>query len=1768
MKTLRHGIALLLAVVMTLSCLSGVALAEETSSAKLPEPEKTLVRRPDAEPTQESDPTPELTPGLRGGNLLVIPRFLNGKQPADDELVTAIVLLEGEALANTTEPTRAAQTRLTVQHNNFRGSLQKTGVSYTERFDYTTLLNGMALSVRYGDLEKLSKLEGVESVHVANHYDLPEVEIKMDSSNEMTGAAVMQKNGYLGSGTVIAVLDTGITPQHEAFGVYEGMLEQAALTETAAQAQIETLGHGKYLSEKIPFSFDYADQDDDATDDRSGHGTHVSAIAAGYAATEDGGLKFCGAAPDAQILAMKIFSSESDGTDSSIYFAALEDAYKLGANVVNMSIGAQNGFTFDSDLEDELYGNIFQTLKDHGVAVVVAAGNEGSQADYSLNKAGFGYVTADYADYGTVGSPSTYAASLSVASAENAEYPVFQIVAGDREISYLDSTGNDFYTALHGMDSVEFAVIPGYGTEEDFAGQMVRGRIALVSRGDITFAEKATNAYKSGAIALVVYNNEDGVIGMALDDRNIPAVMVSQEDGAYLASLAQTVQAPELEPGERVDFLETDYFSSFYRNLMVFKAYQKAIASAVEDGKLVARSVEIEQRLFEDYFEGLIAFPAIVADPAKLAWSMTWNDDDLPCLQTEDGSFLTVTTDGSLALSEEPVTSWYYDDQYDENGDYYGTFVYLYDETEETPSLFLKYTDEGVVLAPMDEAEQDRYLITFFRESSDEPPAPPVDTEIGSLRLAEEPTIVESDEAWLMSSFSSWGPTPDLQFKPQITGIGGNVYAASFGTVDGYELMSGTSMATPDLAGCLAAMLQYLNENYPEVEQQQRAELAIAMLQSGAKILTDADDVAYSVRKQGAGLVDLTAATTAKAYITEPQLTPGASADGVYTLSFQVKSLGEAVRYRIDTQAMTDKLVQFDTGWYNAIEAEPLTAADFSVTTNAENDLVTVPAGQVVTVNVTLTLSERAKLRYAERFPNGNYIDGFVVLTEVDTLPTGSFRFDDVADESAYYFKPVYWAYEREPQVTAGTDETHFSPDAGCTRAQVATFLYAAAGKPSFELPQTSFNDVSESDWYYKPVMWALANGITAGMGDGSFGANAVCTREQIVTFLYAAAGKPAFEQPDATFTDATEDDWYYTPVMWALANGITAGIGDGLFGTGATCTRAQIVTFLYAYLGSSDGLEPVKDAASIHASFLGFYGDWNKAPIAEQTDWRDAIDFIHEANETGDDFTELMDAEVNVGVNTVIACNYVILEAFGSLVGSYAGDNFLGVTDYKEEHIALSADGLLDCLYIEPYLLRNARRVVMTVTDEKSGELVYVENEEYIPKSFFYAEAGQWVSNAAMLYMPIDEDYNMLPDGSKLRIEIYAELDNGEDALGAIAPENLSEQAADYRIMSFPVSLDYQAPTLDEVSYDPAAKQLTVKASDEQYLMGLRLVKYADDVDEYGDPVVERMEDVLYSDAEEGLSHTAVFNDVEDGEQYLLCLVDYALNETDLVLIPGEGEFVEVNLHLVDYSRTVDGYTEYLVAKGSQFTLPEAMMNGDGFDFEFAGWLTQPIEGSLLEEELGTMEILPAGERYTVTEPMTFYAAYQMPVSDPYRTLQKLEEMAWPARWDNTYALGGYDLENPEQKLFMNGSLQAVEREITLDEEDGGELLNNATDEILFDVETHEIPWIDDWMQEVWSFRNRETGAYVGCEDGVLVMKEELDDSCLWNINFYDGDDFARIFTLDDSGLMLYDPSLGGFVLVDRMTYDGDPTFTFWAPKPYTSTYFTEIPDDYVMPY
>ena len=721
--------------------------------------------------------------------------------------------------------------RLMREHSKVMSRMEEQQIGYKVNFEYTALLNGMSVTMDYADLDKVAALPDVEKVIIAKEYRLPATQPNSEYASEMIGATPMSEYcGADGSGKVVAVLDTGITADHEAFAVYDGMLQTPALEKVDTLKQIVDLGHGVYLSQKIPFAYDYADSDNDAADDHSGHGSHVAGIAAGYAATEEGEVTFRGSAPDAQILAMKIFPSDSETTSSDIYIAALEDAFKLGADVINMSIGSPNGFVEDD--ESALNDQIYHRLENAGVICCISAGNESSMAEYSQNWTGGGFVRSDYADFGVLGTPASYNGNVAVAAVENVMYPAYMLRVGEEEYPYLDCNGSDFVDAFSGQD-LEYVMVPGLGEADDYADIDVKGKIAVISRGEITFAEKIATAVAAGAIGAVVYDNGPGaLITMAVDDHSIPAVFVSQEAGAALAAL-----------------------------------------------------------------------------------------------------------------------------------------------------------------------------------------------ETGTFHVNSEKAIMENPNAGSVSTFSSWGPTNDLQIKPTISGIGGNVNSVSAGTKDSYEVMSGTSMSAPNVSGGFAALLEAICAENPDLSKAEAAAIARNSVESHAYVLPayydETEDgegflVPYSPRQQGAGLMYLPDAYFATLVIADPLAELGDDPDktGVFTITADLENTADAEQtFYLQAEVLADGVTGGNFGTdeepdihiYNAMSSV-LLEEGVDYTLDAP-EAVTLAAGEKKTVTVTIKLTDEMMGEYLDAyFDNGAFIDGFVYFTSVEE--------DEVVEQAHVTFLGFYgdWA--------------------------------------------------------------------------------------------------------------------------------------------------------------------------------------------------------------------------------------------------------------------------------------------------------------------------------------------------------------------------------------------------------------------------------------------------------------------------------------------------------------------------------------------------------------------------------------------------------------------------------------------------------------------------------------------------------------------------------------------------------------------------------------
>ena len=286
-----------------------------------------------------------------------------------------------------------------------------------------------------------------------------------------------------------------------------------------------------------------------------------------------------------------------------------------------------------------------------------------------------------------------------------------------------------------------------------------------------------------------------------------------------------------------------------------------------------------------------------------------------------------------------------------------------------------------------------------------------------------------------------------------------------------------------------------------------------------AKAIEDA--IATLVKKPSSGGGSSSGGSSSQNY---PVTTPGKTENGTVTVSPRSAEKGDTVTITVKP----DSGYQLD---------------DLTVTDKNGNEL---------------KLTDKGNGKYTFTMPAGKVEINTAFVKEVETSP-----FSDVS-ASNYYYEAVKWAQEKG--ITGGIGNGLFGSNQPCTRGQIVTFLWRAAGSPVVNYAM-NMTDVAEDAYYGEAVRWALSEGITTGTGDGKFSPDATCTRAQSVTFLFRAIGK--LVDSKAEFSDVLTDSYYANAVAWAVENGVTNGIGDGLFGPDNSCTRAQIVTFLFrAYQG------------------------------------------------------------------------------------------------------------------------------------------------------------------------------------------------------------------------------------------------------------------------------------------------------------------------------------------------------------------------------------------------------------------------------------------------------------------------------------------------------------------------------------------------------------------------------------------------------------------------
>ncbi len=481
----------------------------------------------------------------------------------DDEEISVIITLDVINLMDAYEATdktmsfaqfalhsqeaKDIQEKIHTQREEILDLLDAKAIGYTRGESYDTLFTGFEVILRAADVktagEALPKTAGLV---IGEVYQPAETQLVENNVNVYsTGIFNSAGSGFDGSGMVVAVLDTGLDYAHSAFSTanftskklgldydtVKSLISQTAASKLAAGLTADDV----YLSEKVPFSFDYADADADVYSDHNNHGTHVSGVICGKDDT------ITGVAPNAQLVSMKVFSSVMDTARSAWILAALEDCVILGVDVINMSLGTSAGFSTPGT--EELENGVYEKIKEAGISLIVAASNSYSSA-YGSDKNGNLGLTSN-PDTGTVGSPGTYPGAMSVASINGVETPY--ILYKDTIMYFSETTNgaaeeNNFFDTLLGDEEakdMEFVLIPGVGRSADYNGIEVTGKIALVRRGDNTFEEKAIIAQKQGAAGIIIYNNVSGDIKMNVGDAKLAACSISQDLGEMLAQVGK-----------------------------------------------------------------------------------------------------------------------------------------------------------------------------------------------------------------------------------------------------------------------------------------------------------------------------------------------------------------------------------------------------------------------------------------------------------------------------------------------------------------------------------------------------------------------------------------------------------------------------------------------------------------------------------------------------------------------------------------------------------------------------------------------------------------------------------------------------------------------------------------------------------------------------------------------------------------------------------------------------------------------------------------------------------------------------------------------------------------------------------------------------------------------------------------------------------------------------------------------------------------------------
>ena len=927
--------------------------------------------------------------------------------------------------------------------DEFSGASDEADDSVDELHDYYNVIDGFAVKAPAKTVSEIKNLDGVKNAFVEHKYSVPADQqdsgaaLKNQASLDITQADDIEQKG---DGQLIAVIDTGIDTDHEAFS---GDLndDTLALTQDGAakaRSSMKSGGqNGAYISEKIPFAYDYADGDSEVNPGISGleHGTHVAGIAAA-----NGGDQIRGTAPDAQLAIMKVASDADGGIYDSALIAAMDDIPALGASSVNISIGADAGF---SDEGAGTYTDAINKLEGKGITVNVAAGNSYSAGKY--NTSGKELPYASDPDSSIVSTPATVSGSFAVASMNTDKVEVedtatYITASNGTKMQYWEAKGPEgnaravkFSDVADGDYEVvwgDIGRVPGMCGDVSGDANCLAGKVVLVQGhgqfygSEQSYARVTATMSGLGAKAVIFYDpalsesdlanvrlgggadNTDQNWGSSFYDENsCPAIFVTAENGEALKAIA-----------------------SADRKIAKSSAKASFPAFTAADGTQVAY-----QELKGAGALAVPPFSALADGDYEYVWGGIGRGD---YEYDEDGDTSEVDVKGKIVLMQGhgvwPIT---------EKTISYDRAISFYQEKGAAGIIF--YNEEiGDDLTQQQQLDGDDWLSSFaaipcvvIRQSDAlklKEASRSVESKIGKITVKQGLTTggeeAPTKSYYAMSSYSSWGVTPDLKLKPEIAAPGGNVYSSVLNNK--YAYYSGTSMATPQITGIAALVHECIDSDakFANLSETAKAQAVTQLLMSTATPMVDPRDDSsyYTPRQQGAGVANAVAATTTDVYATvdgatdasRPKADLGESANGQWSFTITLHNVGDQARsFTPDTAALSDAVANglFQQQMRNWA-GQGIDVGYSGDAYDSGSGKVTVPAGGIANLTVSVSCGSEFAAFASENTPNGTFVDGFAMLKSADdgvdlSVPFMGFYGDwskasvfDAAQDGDYHF--------------------------------------------------------------------------------------------------------------------------------------------------------------------------------------------------------------------------------------------------------------------------------------------------------------------------------------------------------------------------------------------------------------------------------------------------------------------------------------------------------------------------------------------------------------------------------------------------------------------------------------------------------------------------------------------------------------------------------------------------------------------------------------------